>query len=152
MSLEEKVKTLGLSLPEASSPGGNYISVNKRGGIAYVAIQFPILNGEPFYRGLLGKEITDEEGFKAMELCALNVIAQIDSKIGLDSIEGLNHFDAYYQSIDEWDNGPAIVNGASDLFVNVLGEKGAHSRAIFGVGRLPRNFCVGLTASFTLLE
>lgn len=150
MTITEKVKTLGLTLPEVSTPGGNYVSVNKRGGIAYVAIQFPILNGKFLYQGLLGKEISDDEGGKAMELCALNVIAQIDSKIGFDSIEGLNHFDAYYQSSEEWDNAPMIVNGASDLFVNVLGEKGAHSRAIFGVDRLPRNFCVGLTASFTI--
>ena len=63
---------------------------------------------------------------------------------------GLNHFDAYFQSGEDWDDSPLVVNGASDLFVKVLGDKGIHSRAIFGVDRLPRNFSVGLTASFTI--
>ena len=87
-----------------------------------------------------------------MELCALNVLAQIDHKIGVENIVGLNHIDAYYQSGSHWDDAPIVVNGASDLFVNVLERKGQHSRAIFGVEKLPRNFCVGLTASFTLLR
>lgn len=86
-----------------------------------------------------------------MELCALNVLAQVNEKIGFDKIAGLNHIDAYFQSGQDWDESPLVVNGASDLFVKVLEEKGQHSRAIFGVERLPRNFSVGLTASFTLL-
>lgn len=141
---------LGLSLPEISTPGGNYVSVNIRGNIAYVAIQFPILNGEYKYQGRLGQEISTEDGFKAMELCALNVLAQIENKIGFEKILGLNHIDAYFRSGKNWDESPKIVNGASDLFVKVLGEKGIHSRAIFGVETLPRHFSVGLTTTFTL--
>lgn len=85
-----------------------------------------------------------------MELCALNVLAHIDNKIGFNNIIGLNHIDAYFQSSNNWDESPKIVNGASDLFVKVLKEKGIHSRAILGVENLPRNFCVGLTASLTI--
>ena len=85
-----------------------------------------------------------------MELCALNVLAQIDKKIGFEKIIGLNHIDAYFQSGENWDDSPKVVNGASDLFVKILEDKGQHSRAIFGVEKLPRNFSVGLTASFTL--
>ena len=79
-------------------------------------------------------------------------MAQIDQKIGFDNIIGLNHIDAYFQSDKNWDESPEVVNGASDLFVNILGEKGTHSRAIFGVDALPRNFSVGLTTSFTIKE
>lgn len=86
-----------------------------------------------------------------MQLCALNVMAHIHQKIGFENVMGLNHIDAYYQSGENWDDAPMVVDGASDLFVKVLGEKGTHSRAIFGVDKLPRNFCVGLTCSFTLL-
>ena len=85
-----------------------------------------------------------------MELCALNVLAQVDKKIGFDKIVGVNHIDAYFQSGSDWDDSPTVVNGASDLFVKVLEEKGTHSRAIFGVEKLPRNFSVGLTTSFTI--
>lgn len=147
----EIIKDLGLQLPEVSNPGGNYVSVNIRGKIAYIAIQFPIIDGEFLYTGTIGKEIDTEAAYKAFQLCALNVIAQANKKIGFENILGLNHFDAYYKSTAEWDDAPLAVNGSSDLFVNVLGEKGMHSRAIFGVSHLPRNFCTGLTCSFTLV-
>jgi len=147
---KKNLAELRLELPNISTPGGNYVSVNIRGTIAYVAIQFPILNEEFLYQGRLGDEITTEQGYKAMKLCALNVLAQMDQKVGFDQIIGLNHIDAYFQSGENWDESPIVVNGASDLFVNVLDEKGKHSRSIFGVHKLPRNFCVGLTASFTI--
>lgn len=150
MSLSEKLSSLGLTLPEPSTPGGNYLSVNIRGNIAYIAIQFPIFNGEFRYQGRLGGELATEDGYAAMQLCALNILAQVDSKIGLDKIDGLNQIDAWYQAAEGWDEAPVVVNGASDLFVNVLGDKGHHSRSIVGVHSLPRNFCVGLTASFSL--
>ncbi|MBV6641258.1 MAG: RidA family protein [Cyclobacteriaceae bacterium] len=151
MNIIENLKTLGLELPEVSTPGGNYQSVNVRGKIAYIAIQFPILNEQFLYQGILGKDQTTEDGFKAMQLCALNVIAQINYKIGFENILGLNHMDAYYVADKSWDNAPKIVNGASDLFIHVLGEKGHHSRAIMGVDNLPRGFCAGVTTSFTLI-
>jgi enamine deaminase RidA (YjgF/YER057c/UK114 family) len=146
----DKLNNLGLKLPEMSTPGGSYVSVNIRENIAYIAIQFPILNEEFKYQGRLGNELTTDDGYKAMQLCALNVLAQTDKKIGFDKLIGLNHIDAYFQSSADWDDSPIVVNGASDLFVKVLDDKGKHSRAIFGVEKLPRNFCVGLTASFTI--
>ena len=146
----EKLKELNLELPEVSTPGGAYESVNIRGNIAYLAIQFPIINGEYHYKGRLGNELTNEDGYKAMQMCALNVLAQVHAKIGLDRIVGLNHFDAYYQSGNNWNDAPKIVNGASDLYLEVLGEKGQHSRAIFGVEKLYGNLCVGLTCTFTI--
>ncbi len=146
-----RLKQAGLSLPEVSTPGGSYVSVNVRGQIAYVAIQFPILNGNYLYTGELGTDLTAEDGYKASQLSALNVLAQIHAKVGFDRVEGLNHMDAYYQAAKTWDEAPKVVNGASDLFVQILGEKGIHSRAIFGVQQLPRHFCVGITCTFTLL-
>lgn len=150
MTAKQKLKELGLNLPNASTPGGSYVSVNIRKDIAYIAIQFPILNEEFKYQGRLGNQISTQEGIKAMQLCALNVLAQVDEKIGFEKIVGLNHIDAYFQSGADWDDSPIVVNGASELFVKVLEEKGKHSRAIFGVEKLPRNFSVGLTASFTI--
>ncbi len=150
MNPKENLDKLGLTLPGVTTPGGSYVSVNIRGNIAYIAIQFPISNGKNFYQGRLGSELLTEEGYKAMELCALNVLSHVDHKIGFDSVVGLNHIDAYFQAVDNWDESPIVVNGASDVFLKVLEEKGKHSRAIFGVDKLPRNFSVGLTASFTI--
>ena len=141
---------LGYQLPEVTTLGGNYVSVNIRGNIAYIAIQFPIKNKEYYYLGRLGNEVSTEQGYKSMELCALNVLAQINKKVGFDNLVGLNQIDAYFQAGDNWDASPVIVNGASDLFVKILGDKGKHARAIFGVEKLPRNFCVGLTITFTI--
>lgn len=150
MSPIEILKTIGLELPYVSTQGGSYVSVNIRENIAYIAIQFPILNEEFKFQGRLGNEISTEDGYKAMQLCALNVLAQVNKKIGFDKVVGLNHIDAYFQSGKDWDESPKVVDGASDLLVKVLKEKGKHSRAIFGVEKLPRNFSVGLTASFTI--
>ena len=148
----ENIAKLNLELPKASTPGGSYVSVNIRGNIAYVAIQFPIYNESYLYQGRLGNDITTEDGYKAMELCALNVLSQVHEKVGFDRILGLNHIDVYFRSAGTWDDSPLVANGASDLFVKVLGEKGTHSRAIFGVEKLPQNFSVGLSATFTMLS
>ena len=150
MNPKENLEKLNLELPQVSTAGGNYESVNIRQNIAYISIQFPILNEKYLYQGRLGNEISTDDGYKAMELCSLNVLAQVEQKIGFDKIVGLNHIDAYFQSGKDWDDSPIVVNGASDLFVKVLEEKGIHSRAIFGVEKLPRNFSVGLTATFTI--
>ena len=150
MTPTENLDRFGYQLPAVSTPGGTYLSVNIRENIAYIAIQFPIRNEEYLYQGRLGDEISTEEGYKAMELCALNVLALVDKKIGFDKVIGLNHIDACYQSGDDWDDAPKVVNGASDLFMKILENRGEHSRAIFGVHKLPRNFCVGLTATFTI--
>jgi len=104
MNLIDNLTKHKLELPIVSSPGGNYVSVNIRGNIAYIAIQFPILDGEYLFQGRLGNEITTEEGYKAMELCALNVLAQVEKRIGFDKIIGLNHIDAYFQSGMDWDD------------------------------------------------
>ena len=146
----DNLKRLHLKLPQVSTPGGSYVSVNIRKDIAYIAIQFPIKDETYLYQGSLGKDLSTEEGYEAMKLCALNVLAQIQAKVGFENVIGLNHMDAYYQSSEDWDEGPTVVNGASDIFVEVLSEKGSHSRAVFGVDKLPSNFSVGITTSFTI--
>ena len=152
MTIQKKLNELGLTLPEPSKPGGNYVSVNIRDNIAYIAIQLPKDGDNWIYKGRIGAELTTEEGYKAMQLCALNVLAHIHKSIGLENVVGMNHLDAYFQAIDGWDESPKIVDGASDLFVHVLGDKGKHSRAIFGVAKLPRNFSAGITCSLTITK
>lgn len=149
--IQAKLSEWGLILPECTKPGGSYSSIVIRGKVVYVAIQFPFFNGTINYQGRLGDSISDEDGYKAMQLCALNVLSQIQTKIGFDKIEGLNHIDAVYQAVESFDQAPKVVNGASDLFVHVLGEKGIHTRSLMGVHQLPRNYSVAITTSFTLL-
>ncbi|MDO1450936.1 RidA family protein [Rhodocytophaga aerolata] len=143
---------LGISLPSAPKPGGSYVSVNLRGNVAYVAIQFPIDGDHYLYTGKLGKDLSIQEGYDAARLCAINTLAQIDKYIGFEKLSGLNHLDIYYQAAEGWDEGPLVANGASELFLHALGSLGIHTRSILGVYSLPRNFSVGITASFTLLS
>lgn len=150
MTFLEKLKKLGLELPTPTTPGGNYVSVNIRSNIAYIAIQFPILNNQYLYQGKLGKELSTHDGYKALSICALNVLSQMAALLSIDQLVGLNHLDIYFQATAEWDEGPRLADGASDLFVQILADKGRHSRAIFGVERLPKNFSVGLTATCTI--
>ena len=142
---------LGIDPEQAPKSGGNYLPVNVRGQVAYVAIQFPISREVPVYTGRLGQDRTTAEGYEAARLSAINVLTQIHKFIGLNQIDGLNHFDFYYQSVDSWDEAPKVANGASDLFISALATKGFHSRSILGVQSLPKNLTVGITASFTLL-
>ncbi len=100
----------------------------------------------------MGKEVTTSDGYNAAQMCALDILAQINKHAGFENIYSLNHFDAYFQAAEGWDESPVVMNGASDLFRQVLEDKGRHSRAIFGVERLPRNFSIGITASFTLIN
>lgn len=152
MTLQQKLADLNLELPTVSQPGGNYVSLNIRGNIGYVAIQFPIKNNQFYYQGTLGENISTEDGYNAMQMAALNVLSQIENKVGIENIEGINSIEGLYKSTTSWDDAPKVVDGASDLFVSVLGEKGKHARSIQGVQNLPRNFAVGLTVSFTMKD
>lgn len=146
----ENLKANGIELSDPPKPGGSYVAVNVRSNIAYVAIQFPINDNKFFFLGRLGNEVTTDQGYEAARMAAINVLSQIDKYVGLDEIIGLNHIDIYYQAGEEWDEGPKVANGASDLFLKVLGKLGEHTRSIMGVHKLPRNHSVALTASFTL--
>lgn len=148
--LIDNIEKLGIDFSNIPKPGGSYTMVNVRDNIAFVAIQFPIKDNTFYHLGRLGKEVTTEEGYQAAKLAATNVLAQIHKYVGFENIIGLNHADIYYQSGDDWDEGPAVANGASDLFLEVLGDKGVHTRAIFGVHKLPKNHSVALTTSFTI--
>ena len=134
------------------SRAGSYVAVNVRGTLATVAIQAPIENKKFLYRGVLGKDVSTGDGYKAAGLCAINVLKQINHFIPENDLVGLNHVDIMYQCTAEWDEGPAVANGASEMFINMLGEKGKHTRSICGVHRLPNHFCVTIVASFTVRE
>ncbi|RCH56270.1 RidA family protein [Mucilaginibacter hurinus] len=145
-----KLAELNIDLTDRPQPGGNYVSLNIRGNIGYVAIQFPINGGNRLYTGRFGSTLSTAEGYQAGKLCAVNVLRQIHHYVGLDNIEGINHADIYYQAAGDWDEGPKVADGVSDIFTEILGDAGVHSRGIYGVERLSRNFSIGVTASFTL--
>ncbi|CAG5007780.1 hypothetical protein DYBT9275_04124 [Dyadobacter sp. CECT 9275] len=149
-ALQAKLKEKGISGRVVPNPGGSYVAVNVRGNIAYVAIQFPIEATGLQFPGKFGENLTTAEGYQAARIAAMNVLGQIDKHLGFERIEGLNHIDVYYTANGDWNEAPKVVDGASDLFLEILGDAGKHTRAILGVERLPNRACVALTASFTI--
>ena len=150
MDILQNINTLNIDPENLPKPGGSYTAVNTRGNIAYVAIQFPIKNGQLQHAGRLGDQISTKQGYEAAGFCAKNIIGQIQKFIGFENIEGLNHLDIYFQNTENWNEGPAVANGASDLFKEILGEAGVHTRTIIGVHSLSKNSCIAITSSFTL--
>lgn len=151
-TIVDKLRAMGISFGPPPKPGGSYVAVNVRANIAYVAIQFPIVEGQHLYTGRLGREVTTQQGYEAARAAAVNVLNQINNSIGFERLVGLNHLDIYFQADDDWDEGPKVANGASDLFLEALGDKGRHSRAIMGVHKLSRGHCVAVVASFTVTD
>jgi enamine deaminase RidA (YjgF/YER057c/UK114 family) len=147
-----KLSQKGLSLPEPPKPGGAYDSVRIVKGVAYVSIQFPFQEDQLHYQGRLGGELTTQDGYQAARLCALNVLAQMHRYVGFASVLALNHLEAYMQTAEGWDDFPKVLDGASRLFWEALGEVGRHSRSLMGVERLPLNAPVALVTTFTLRE
>ncbi|MBI1730768.1 RidA family protein [Candidatus Acetothermia bacterium] len=139
MSAEAKLKELGLTLTQAPSPVAQYVPAKQVGNLIYVSGQVPFRNGKLEYMGKVGAERTPEEGKKAAELCALNALAVVKSLIGsLDKVEEIVQVRGFVNCTPEFTNHPEVINGASDLFVNVFGEKGRHVRAALGAPSLPR--------------
>jgi enamine deaminase RidA (YjgF/YER057c/UK114 family) len=147
----DKLAALGLSLPAPPKPGGFYDSVRVLDRIAYVAVQFPFVGPNLAFTGRLGRELTTTQGYEAAQLCALNVLAQMHQYVGFEAIAGLNRIEALMQTAEGWDEFPQVLDGASKLFLEALGNAGRHARALAGVERLPLNAPLTLTATFTLL-
>lgn len=145
--IEEKLNELGFQIPEAPKPLASYIPVTKVDNLVFTAGQIPIKNGELIYKGKIGNYITNgvsekdsgiEKGIKAAELCTINCLSVIKSLIGdLDKISRIVKVTVFVNSSDGFTGQPVVANGASDLLVNVFGEKGKHVRSAVGVNELP---------------
>ncbi len=138
--IEERIIELGYTLPEAPKPLAAYIPALAVGNLIYTAGQIPIESGVLKYSGKLGREITEEEGKRAAETCALNCLSVIKSVIDdLDKIERIIKLTVFVSSADGFINQPQVANGASELIGKIFGEKGKHVRSAVGVNELPLN-------------
>ena len=145
MSVESKLAELGLELPFAPEPAGNYAATVRAGGLLFVSGQFPIENDAGRYIGRVGAELSEADGYAAARLVALNVLAQIRAALGgFERLEKLVRVDGHVASAPGWNNVPKVLDGASNLFAAVLGERGRHTRAAFTPSSLPLNLAVEL--------
>jgi enamine deaminase RidA (YjgF/YER057c/UK114 family) len=138
--IEEKIKELGFEVPEAPKPVAAYIPAIIDGSLVFTAGQLPFSSGELKYKGKLGKEVSEEDGQKAAELCALNCLSAVKSVAGsLDKIERILKVTVFVNSAPGFVMQPKVANGASEFFVKVFGEQGKHVRSAVGVNELPMN-------------
>ena len=138
--IQEKLASLGISLPIAPEPSGSYLAVVLSGNLAFVAGQIPMEGKQVKFRG---KVDSIEGGQEAARLCTVNALAQLKSSLGsLDRIKRVIKVTGFVNCDPSFVDHSKVINGASDLLVNIFGEKGKHSRSAVGVSSLPLNSTV----------
>jgi enamine deaminase RidA (YjgF/YER057c/UK114 family) len=141
--IEQNIKNLGLSLPDAPKPVAAYIPAKQSGNLVFTAGQLPMVNGELISKGLLGQDVEIDEANKAARICTLNALAAIKGVIGdLDRIKQIVRVVGYVASVPTFTQQPAVVNGASELLLEIFGENGKHARSAVGMAALPLNASV----------
>lgn len=147
MSTEQRLKDLGYELTKGGAPAANYLPANRCGDLVFISGQVSA-NSNGVIKGLLGDNMDVEAGQKAAETCAVSILSHIvhSAGIDLDDIKKIAKLTVLVASIPDFPDQHLVANGASDLLVNVLGEKGKHARAAFGVSALPLGAAVEIEA------
>ncbi len=153
VNITEKLEELGYELPEAAAPAANYVPYVISGKHIYISGQIPFLNGKEMHLGRVGDDLTQEQGAEAAKACALNILGQANAAVNGDwaKIKRLVKLGGFVQSTPDFNNQPLVINGASDLFVDVLGDAGKHARFAVGAPALPRGVAVEIDAVFELV-
>lgn len=143
MTIEKRLQELGITLPGSPAAAGNYVPSVRTGNLLFLSGTICALDGKLTHTGQLGAEHSIESGYEAAQVCALNALANIKAALGsLDSVARIVQLNGFVNAVSGFADSPAVINGASDLFVKVFGEIGRHSRAAVAVAGLPRNSTV----------
>lgn len=148
----DKLTSLGITLPAAPKAVANYLAAVQAGDMVYVSGQLPMKDGALMCTGKLGKDVSIEEGQAAARQCAINALAALSGVIDgqWDRVAQVVRLGGFVASVDGFNDQPKVVNGASDLMVEVFGEKGRHARAAVGVNELPLGAAVEVEFLFRL--
>lgn len=150
--VQTKLAELGFSLPKVAAPAANYVPYVIVGKTLYVSGQIPFLNGEKMNLGRLGAGLGIEEGVKAAQACALNILAQVNEAVGGDwsKVKRCVKLGGFVNCTPDFTDHPQVVNGASNLIAGVLGDAGKHARFAVGAPSLPFGVAVEVDAVFEL--
>lgn len=147
MTPEEKLASMGLKLPQVPTPVANYVPFRFAGNLLYLSGQGPKRADGTYRAGRLGRDTTIEEGYEDARLTGLNLIAVAKSALGeLNRIEAVVKLLGMVNAEPNFDDHPKVINGCSDLLVEVLGEAGRHARSAVGMGSLPNRMTVEIEA------
>lgn len=146
-TIEKRLQSMGINLPEAAAPAANYVPFVRTGNLLYPSGQLPMKDGKLHITGVLGRDIDTATGKEAAKLCAINVLAQAKAALGdLEKISRLVKITIYVASAPDFTEQHLVGNGASDFFAEVLGERGKHARVAVGMAALPLNAAVEIEA------
>lgn len=146
--IDKRLAELGITLPVPAKPVANYVGWVRTGNLVYTAGQVPLKDGKIEFQGKLGKDYTVEQGAQAARICAINVVAQLKDAVGgdLDRIKRIVKVVGFVNGVPDFVDHPKVINGASDLIVEIFGDKGKHARSAVGSGSLPVNVAVEVEA------
>ncbi len=141
--IEDRLKQLNITLPTPPKPAGSYIPVVTSGNLAFVSGQIPMQDGKVLFSGKVPSEKSIENAQAAAKLCGINLLAQLKANLGsLDRITKIVRVSGFVNCTPEFSEHPKIINAASDMFFEIFGEKGKHTRIAVGVSSLPLNSTV----------
>jgi enamine deaminase RidA (YjgF/YER057c/UK114 family) len=151
-TIDARLAELGIALPTANKPAGNYVPWTISGNLVVVSGQIPMTDGKPSHQGKLGAGVSVEDGAAAARVCALAVIAQLKDAVSgnLDRVTRCVRVGGFVNSTADFTDQPKVVNGASDLIVEIFGDAGRHARAAVGVAQLPAGVSVEVEAIFEI--
>ena len=149
-AIAERLLELGIELPQPSQPVANYVPFVRAGDLLFIAGQLPRWNGELRYIGKLGREFGVVEGQKAARLCGLNILSHLRVALddNLDRVARCVRVSGFVNSDPAFENQPTVVDGVSDLMVQVFGDAGRHARTAVGVSALPGSVAIEVEATF----
>ena len=143
--VEERIRQLGHELPEAPEAVGSYLPVLQMGNLVITSGQLPFVGKTLAFKGKIGAQLHEDDGFNAAKICALNALAQIKACIGdLDKVKRIVRVEGYVHSAAGFQGQPHVLNGASQLLVGAFGDKGQHTRIALGVHEMPLDAAVQL--------
>ncbi len=135
--IEQKIESLGIKLPTPPTPAGSYVPAVRTGNLLYISGQIPMEDGKVVFTGKVSDENL-ETAQKSAKMCAINILAQLKRELGdLEKVSKIVRLSVFVNSAPEFSQHPKVINSASDLFFEIFGEKGKHSRIAVGVASLP---------------
>ena len=149
--IESRLKELGIALPTPPAPVASYVPTAASGNLVFVSGQITSTAEGLKYVGVVGRDLSVEDGKAAARLCAVNLVAQIKAACGdLDRVKRCVKITVFVNAAPDFTQHPEVANGASDLLVEVFGEAGKHARAALGAGSLPRGVACEVEALFEI--
>jgi enamine deaminase RidA (YjgF/YER057c/UK114 family) len=145
MTIAKRCEQLGLKLPPAPRPIAAYLPCRRAGRLLFLSGAGPVIDGVVRYRGKIGRELSLKDGYEAARLTALNLLAVLNTELdSLDRLETIIKVNGYVNCLDGFEQQPQVINGASELFIQVFGDKGRHARSAVACNALPLNIPVEL--------